>query len=94
MHPVHTRGEGAAWNHYLPPKNLAGAPKQFMADPRRYAESSPGLIKENTVWDVYNNEARKVDHELVKDWRESLHSLLLFVSTSVTERSVLILTRF
>jgi Family of unknown function (DUF6535) len=37
------------------------------------------MDKENSVWDVYNNEARKVDNELVKDWRDSLNSLLLFV---------------
>ena len=40
----------------------------------------PGMTKENTTWDVYNNEARKVDNELVKDWTASLHFLLLFVS--------------
>jgi hypothetical protein len=40
----------------------------------------PGFIKEFTAWDVYNNEARKVDNELVKDWTSSLNSLLLFVS--------------
>ena len=38
---------------------------------------------ENTVWDVYNNEARKVDTELVNDWRESLNGLLLFVSDKI-----------
>ena len=42
-----------------------------------------GIVKENTVWDVYNNEARKVDIELVKDWRESLNFLLVFVSTII-----------
>ncbi|KIM31588.1 hypothetical protein M408DRAFT_235356, partial [Serendipita vermifera MAFF 305830] len=36
--------------------------------------------RETTAWDVYNNEARKVDHELVKDWMASLNSLLLFAS--------------
>lgn len=25
-------------------------------------------VKETDAWDVYNNEARKVDRELVKDW--------------------------
>jgi Family of unknown function (DUF6535) len=39
-----------------------------------------GVIKENTAWDVYNNEARKVDNELVKDWTSSLNFLLVFVS--------------
>lgn len=37
-------------------------------------------MKESTIWDVYNNEARIVDRELVKDWESSLNSLLLFVS--------------
>jgi hypothetical protein len=40
----------------------------------------PGMVKESTVWDVYNNEARKVDNELVKDWTASLNFLLVFVS--------------
>lgn len=40
-----------------------------------------GMVKENTVWDVYNNEAKKVDTELVKDWKDSLNFLLVFVST-------------
>jgi len=40
----------------------------------------PGIPKEYSGWDVYNNEAKKVDTELVNDWRDSLNSLLLFVS--------------
>ena len=40
----------------------------------------PGIPREHSVWDVYNNEAKKVDTELVKDWTENLNSLLLFVS--------------
>jgi hypothetical protein len=39
-----------------------------------------GIPKEYSGWDVYNNEAKKVDIELVNDWRDSLNSLLLFVS--------------
>jgi Family of unknown function (DUF6535) len=39
-----------------------------------------GMTKENSGWDVYNNEARKVDMELVKDWTTSLNFLLIFVS--------------
>jgi hypothetical protein len=42
----------------------------------------PGMTKEYSAWDVYNNEAKKVDTELVNDWRDSLNSLLLFVSIS------------
>jgi hypothetical protein len=39
-----------------------------------------GMTKENSGWDVYNNEARKVDMELVKDWTTSLNFLLIYVS--------------
>jgi hypothetical protein len=46
----------------------------------------PGMTKEYSAWDVYNNEARKVDTELVNDWRDSLNSLLLFVSISSIDR--------
>lgn len=42
----------------------------------------PGFLKEYSGWDVYNNEAKKVDTELVKDWTASLNFLLLFVSMS------------
>lgn len=42
-----------------------------------------GMVRENTVWDVYNNEARKVDNELVKDWQSSLNFLLVFVRYSL-----------
>jgi len=41
-----------------------------------------GLTTEYSGWDVYNNEARKVDRELVKDWTASLNFLLLFVSAN------------
>ena len=41
---------------------------------------SHGMFKETTAWAVYNNEARKVDNELVKDWNASLNFLLVFVS--------------
>jgi hypothetical protein len=45
----------------------------------------PAMTKEYSAWDVYNNEARKVDTELVNDWRDSLNSLLLFVSILLPE---------
>ena len=44
-------------------------------------EFAYSILKENTAWDVYNNEARKVDNELVKDWTSSLNFLLVFVSS-------------
>jgi tetratricopeptide (TPR) repeat protein len=50
-------------------------------------EKPPGIPKEYSGWDVYNNEAKEVDTELVNDWRDSLNSLLLFVSTFDTTPS-------
>jgi Family of unknown function (DUF6535) len=51
-----------------------------MGEARMDEERISGMVKESTVWDVYNNEARKVDNELVKDWMASLNFLLVFVS--------------
>jgi Family of unknown function (DUF6535) len=41
-----------------------------------------GMQKENTAWDIYNKEPRKVDNELVKDWNTSLNFLLVFCELS------------
>lgn len=43
-------------------------------------EFGPNGTRETSIWDVYNNEARIVDKELIKDWTNSLNFLLLFVS--------------
>ena len=48
------------------------------------ADGTPGLTRESSGWDVYNNEARKVDVELVRDWTGSLNFLLLFVSVGAS----------
>ena len=34
-----------------------------------------------TAWEVYNSRALMIDRELVKDWNDSLNTLLIFVST-------------
>jgi hypothetical protein len=57
-----------------------------MPEVRPDEERIHGLMKESTVWDVYNNEARKVDNELVKDWTASLNLLLVFVSSVLSIR--------
>jgi hypothetical protein len=56
-----------------------GTTNAVMGEVRIDEERIPGMVRESTVWDVYNNEARKVDNELVKDWRDSLNFLLVFV---------------
>lgn len=59
-----------------PPEREQGANIVFEGD------HFPRLVKETTTWEIYNNEARKVDNELVKDWTATLNFLLLFVSDS------------
>ena len=34
---------------------------------------------EKSAWEIYNERAEIVDGELVRDWNESLNSLLIFV---------------
>lgn len=44
------------------------------------------ISKESSIWDTYNNMADvRDDDEMMQDWRESLNSLLLFVSLSLKE---------
>ncbi|KIM23262.1 hypothetical protein M408DRAFT_77835, partial [Serendipita vermifera MAFF 305830] len=43
--------------------------------------------KEYSGWDVYNNEAKKLDTEMINDWRNSLNSLLLFVRSCWVTKS-------
>jgi hypothetical protein len=58
----------------------------------REDETILGITRESSGWDVYNNEARKVDMELVKDWTASLNFLLLFVSLLLVIYTYKILT--
>lgn len=72
---------------------LSNAYRGAEANARREDEMRiPALAKEYSGWDVYNNEAKKIDFELVKDWTSSLNFLLLFVSIPYTgKRCVLTL---
>ncbi|KIM23507.1 hypothetical protein M408DRAFT_262720 [Serendipita vermifera MAFF 305830] len=55
-------------------------PLQTLVVDKLLGGTAINLQREATVWDVYNNEAKKVDDELVKDWRDNLSSLLLFAA--------------
>jgi hypothetical protein len=37
------------------------------------------VTEETTAWEIYNDRADEIDRELVKDWNDSLHTLLIFV---------------
>lgn len=56
----------------------------FYVDEEHLPFQNTGASRGGTIWDVYNNESRIVDRELIKDWTSSLNSLLLFVRSSLT----------
>jgi Family of unknown function (DUF6535) len=74
-----SKGEKKESHNAIPPARKV---HRVLEDPSTGHEGGflPGMTKEYSGWDVYNNEAKKTDTELVNDWRESLNSLLLFVS--------------
>jgi hypothetical protein len=46
--------------------------------------SRPGdplvVTKDTTAWEIYNHRASEIDREMIKDWNDSLNTLLIFVS--------------
>ncbi|KIM27204.1 hypothetical protein M408DRAFT_71641, partial [Serendipita vermifera MAFF 305830] len=55
-------------------------PEEYPVEGAPQDESLVTTIQETTAWDIYNNESKKVDRELVKDWTDSLNSLLVFAA--------------
>jgi hypothetical protein len=37
------------------------------------------VTEETTAWEIYNRKAAEIDRERVKDWNDSLNTLLIFV---------------
>jgi hypothetical protein len=46
------------------------------------------VTPDTTEWDIYNYHAGKVEKEVVNDWKETLNTLLIFVSTYILTRSI------
>jgi hypothetical protein len=46
---------------------------------RRAGKDPLVVTEETTAWEIYNDRADEIDRELVKDWNDSLHTLLIFV---------------
>lgn len=56
---------------------LLGIPdKRTAADPNLEADNKAPA----TAWEIYNNRAFTHDKELIKDWNDTLNTLLVFVS--------------
>jgi Family of unknown function (DUF6535) len=69
---------------FIQPKATVELAQEYAPEMISEGDRILGITKENSGWDVYNNEARKVDMELVKDWTTSLNFLLIFVSFILT----------
>ncbi|KIM22457.1 hypothetical protein M408DRAFT_78985, partial [Serendipita vermifera MAFF 305830] len=40
----------------------------------------PATNVDNSAWEIYNNRALSIDRELIKDWSDSLNTLLIFAA--------------
>lgn len=69
------KAESTPFRRPVPPETSGG----YGTSPVTEGDWVLGLMPEYSGWDVYNNEAKKVDTELVKDWTASLNFLLVFV---------------
>jgi hypothetical protein len=43
------------------------------------------VTPDTTAWDIYNYHAGRVESEVVKDWNDTLNTLLVFVSKSAVQ---------
>jgi hypothetical protein len=72
---MNTMASEHANKHLKSPANLFGLGK----NPNRSGE--PLLVnKDTTAWEIYNHRASEIDREMIKDWNDSLNTLLIFVS--------------
>jgi hypothetical protein len=61
--------------HLKSPTNLFGLGR----NPNRSGD--PHVVtKDTTAWEIYNHKASEIDREMIKDWNDSLNTLLIFVS--------------
>jgi hypothetical protein len=54
----------------------------------RQADGPFAVTEEATAWEIYNHKVSKIDRELIKDWNDSLNTLLIFVRCFLGPRSI------
>jgi hypothetical protein len=75
--------------HLRPPPSIFGFNRQ---------PNKPGgpfaVAKETTAWEIYNSKASGIDKEMIKDWNDSLNTLLIFVSQAQSglRRTIIVLS--
>jgi hypothetical protein len=63
--------------HVKSPTNLF----ELGRNPNRSVDGDPLVVtKDTTAWEIYNHKASEIDREMIKDWNDSLNTLLIFVS--------------
>jgi hypothetical protein len=50
-------------------------------DPRYMAPFIEEVTPQSTAWELYNHKAEIKDWDLIRDWNDTLNTLLIFVST-------------
>ena len=63
---------------------ILGIPLNSGEKPRESLKVTP----DTTAWDIYNYQAGRVESEVVKDWHDSLNTLLVFVSKITVQAAV------
>jgi hypothetical protein len=54
-------------------------------------ENPQGSLKADgntTAWDIYNQHAGQVESEDLKDWKDTLNTILVFVSSCMLPKSI------
>jgi len=59
------------------------ASSRFFGKPREARQPGTPLqvTRETSIYEIYNHEAEITDRERIKDWNDSLNTLLIFVRT-------------
>jgi hypothetical protein len=62
-------------------KNGTSQPIKVFGLEKEFKRSRDPLVvtSETTTWELYNHKAGQIDRELIKDWNDSLNTLLIFV---------------
>jgi hypothetical protein len=60
---------------------ISHASEHYRAGYKHYAEDRPGeeLAETARVWQIYGDEAREIDKEMIDEYKESIDILLVFV---------------
>ncbi|PVF96430.1 hypothetical protein CPB86DRAFT_709180, partial [Serendipita vermifera] len=66
---------------YASENNINPSAKLFRLGREPKRPGDPLVVTdETTAWEIYNHKASEVDREMIKDWNDSLNTLLIFTA--------------